>query len=118
MLFRSLQCVNRDPSSDEGVRLLIEYHEWLDKWWHRNRPSIHMPRWACRLFLEVKAVRVERLQDISEDDAKAEGCIDMGDSAGDEFAALWESINGKRGYGWTMNPYVWCIEFEKIDSAE
>lgn len=76
------------------------------------RPSIHMPRWACRLELEIKAVRVERLSDITEDECIAEGCIDKGDSAGDEFAKLWESINGKRGYGWKEDPWVWVIEFE------
>ncbi len=80
------------------------------------RPSIHMPRWICRLLLDVKAVRVERLNDISEDDCKAEGCIDRGDSAGDEFAKLWESINGKRGFGWKENPCVLVIEFKKVAS--
>ncbi len=80
------------------------------------RPSIHMPRKYCRLLLNVKAIRVERLNDISEDDCKAEGCVDRGDSAGDEFAELWESINGKRGYGWKENPWVWVIEFERIQT--
>lgn len=77
------------------------------------RPSIHLPRKFCRLLLDVKAIRVERLNDISEDDCKAEGCVDRGDSASDQFAELWESINGKRGYGWKENPWVWVVEFER-----
>ena len=73
-----------------------------------------MPCKYCRLVLDVKAVRVERLNDISEDDCKAEGCVDKGDSAGDDFAELWESINGKRGFGWKENPWVWVIDFKRV----
>ena len=81
----------------------------LEKW----KPSIHMPRKYCRLLLDLRAVRVERLNDITEDDCKSEGCVDRGDSAGDEFAELWESINGKRGCGWKENPWVWVVSFER-----
>jgi hypothetical protein len=73
------------------------------------RPSIHMPRWASRLTLEVTGVRVERVQDISEADAKAEGV-----KSAAEFCALWDEINGARGYGWDANPWVWVVEFKRV----
>lgn len=101
----------------------------------RWRPSIHMPRWACRLTLRVTGVRVERVQDISEEGATAEG-IDMprcdctewacencmgtgwGARPTEIFAGLWDSINAKRGYGWDANPWVWVVEFERIESNQ
>lgn len=95
------------------------------------KPSIHMPRWASRITLEVTGVRVERLQDISEEDAKAEGCepavllpdddgrltqimYDESDEAScrNDYAALWESINGPGS--WEANPWVWVVEFKRI----
>ncbi|MBY0483473.1 hypothetical protein [Nitrosomonas sp.] len=88
-----------------------------DNFVERWSPSIHMPRWASRILLEVTNVRVERLQDISEEDAIAEGIISpmfgsdldrMQYRAG--FQNLWESINGKGS--WDLNPWVWCITFE------
>ena len=98
-----------------------------DKW----TPSIHMPRWASRITLEIVSVRVERLQDISEDDAKAEGIHQIAhgrsgyyysafnkepdpknwchpDSA---YKELWDSINGHGS--WNLNPWVWVIEFKE-----
>ena len=77
----------------------------------RWRPSIHMPRWACRLVLEVKAVRVERLQDISWQDARDEGVEEDTDHHRACFADLWNALNAKRGHGWDTNPWVWVIEF-------
>lgn len=82
-----------------------------------------MPRWASRITLEVTGVRVERLQDISEEDASAEG-VEMYDSATgdvfygprDAFMALWETINGKRA-PWASNPWVWVIEFRRVQAA-
>lgn len=87
------------------------------------RPSIHMPRWASRITLEVTGVRVETLQDIDLADALAEGISDTGalilDSAGNEqvgpiaeYAVLWEQINGPDS--WAANPWVWVIEFRRL----
>ena len=80
------------------------------------KPSIHMPRIASRILLEVTDVRVERLQDISDADALAEGCShkDMrhGDRLASVFARLWESINGAGSWG--ANPWVWVVEFRRI----
>jgi hypothetical protein len=89
------------------------------------RPSIHMPRWASRITLEVAGVRVERLRDITEEGAKAEGvsptCPIYGDCGGykheghkEAFTKLWDSIYAKRGFGWDVNPLVWVIEFKRI----
>ncbi|EPH1498285.1 TPA: hypothetical protein ACMFQ2_005357 [Pseudomonas aeruginosa] len=93
----------------------------------RVRPSIHMPRWASRILLEITAVRVERLQDISEEQALAEGvrgepcdhtrqaCADIGcwgDTAKGAFGFLWESLNGEGS--WAENPWVWVVEFKRV----
>jgi len=95
------------------------------------RPSIHMPRWASRITLAVTAVRVERLQDISEADAVAEGtpcrtcgrhvdghgeddceCFHSTRVAVESYRSLWESINGPGS--WAANPWVWAISFEVL----
>jgi hypothetical protein len=95
------------------------------------KPSIHMPREAARIFLRVKTVRVERLQDITPKDAWDEGCR-IGNSFPWEehipelqqqcrdilFIQLWDSLNAKRGYGWDANPWVWVIEFEREEVEE
>ena len=101
--------------------------EFREGWWIGNifigpvkwRPPIHMPRWASRITLEVTAVRVERVQDISEEDALAEGvwaaykwAISCTPILG--FKRLWDSINAKRGYSFDSNPFVWVIEFRRI----
>lgn len=92
------------------------------------RSPIHMPRWASRLTLTVTDVRAQRLQDISEDDAVAEGCPCQTDEdlAGMEargwFHVLWDSLNAKRGFGWDVNPWVAAISFtahqRNIDQLE
>ena len=114
------------------------HDDWRAPNLRRWRPSIHMPRWASRLTLEVTGVRVERLQDISEEDARAEGiecrsvkCADGQERelwfgvphAGSErptdaFADLWDSINNPRGYcaedaphSWCANPWVVAVSF-------
>lgn len=94
------------------------------------RPSIFMPRWASRIDLEITGIRVERVQDISENDAIAEGVERQGvlwrgygdDSMPVEFARtsfslLWDAINVKRGSGWNANPWVWVIEFKRLDKS-
>ncbi|OEC59480.1 hypothetical protein [Pseudomonas sp. ENNP23] len=82
----------------------------------RARPSIHMPRWASRILLEIIAVRVERLQDISDEQALAEGVDQTNTSipgyARQRFHDLWESINGAES--WAANPWVWVVEFRRI----
>lgn len=101
------------------------------------KPSIHMPRWASRILLEITNIRIERLQDISEADALAEGVFKktgttpIGDTvetvtggeliyavptqARFEFSRLWESINGPGS--WDVNPWVWVVEFKVIQPS-
>lgn len=87
---------------------------------HFWRSARFMPRWASRLVLEVVRVRVERIQQISNGDANAEGRgIGWGEGCFHRsFRGLWDSINAKRGFGWDANPWVWVIEFRRIESAE
>jgi hypothetical protein len=86
--------------------------------WH---PSIHMPREAARLFLKVTDVRVERLQDILEEDAAREGCGPFLHSktstcAKQDFMHLWQQIyDGDINKCWVLNPWVWVIEFERVN---
>jgi len=126
--------VGTDMVRDEGSGILLKetpqhvfkgekqpHIEKLMKW----KPSIHMPKSACRIFLEVVSVKVERLHSISESDAQAEGAgiskalIDCkkvepcGHSYRAGFKNLWESING--GGSWQLNPWVWVVEFKRID---
>lgn len=93
--------------------------EWADRSdMPRWKPSIHMPRWASRITLEITGVRVERLQDISEADVKAEGINPETNNSGRMHRALyrelWNQLNAKRGYGWDANPWVWVIEFKRV----
>ncbi|HDH1373442.1 TPA: hypothetical protein PIT97_002063 [Klebsiella quasipneumoniae subsp. similipneumoniae] len=98
-----------------------------EKW----TPSLHMPRWASRILLEITDVRVERLNAISEEDARAEGIIDGGclncgepepcgcanpePDATDAFAYLWQSIYGQES--WNADPWVWVIEFKRVEGG-
>ncbi|MCW6058271.1 hypothetical protein [Pseudomonas fragariae (ex Marin et al. 2024)] len=99
-------CIYRANCNDYGFR-------W--------RPSIHMPRWACRILLEITAVRIERLQDISAEQALAEGvmsCEQDIDPDGNDysplelFSGLWTMINGDGS--WQSNPWVWVVEFKQV----
>ena len=78
------------------------------------RPSIFMHRWASRIDLRITNIRFEQLQAISDSDARAEG-VSCDLNCRRPFMELWDSINAKRGYGWDKNPYVWVIEFERIE---
>lgn len=104
-------------------------YPWSDK----ARPSIFMPRWASRITLEITDVRVERLQEITEEDAKAEGVRGFNEdgcwvyedyihgsgtwfmAAKDSFFSLWESINGYDSLA--DNPFVWVISFERVEAS-
>lgn len=126
------------PSGLDGVRYLADdcfipidnteeaCDAWIDLSYYSKQaspsapiktvPSIHMPRWVSRITLEITGIRVERLQDISESDALAEG-IDpkfppdeqVANAARMRYADIWESINGPGS--WAANPWVWVVEF-------
>ncbi len=121
---------NKYANVYEGIRL-----SWL--WNGNTRSSIYMPKWACRLWLRVKSVRVERVQEITGEDCIEEGAADgtglnMRLSTSDntpfhmqrlelarnDFRDLWDSINKDRGFGWDVNPWVWVVEFEKEQCDE
>jgi len=123
-------CVKRGPN---GERWVVDYAanentRIMDKAGDRRwKPSIHMPRWACRITLELTGVRVERLQDISEEDAKSEGVGGMRDmryatALGNihstahrlNFVDLWDEINGKGA--WVANPWVWVESFRRLEA--
>lgn len=105
---------------------------WNYSW--SKRPSIHMPKEAARIWLKVTDVRVERLQDVTEDGAKAEGAIDNRGfihspeneydrihTARDHFIKIWNSTIKKSDidrYGWDANPYVWVISFERCEKPK
>lgn len=123
----------RDYRADERTQKEQDWHHpaFAGRW----RPSIHMPRWASRITLEVTEVRVERLHQITEDEARAEGIRTLPDqdpedpsawwesapgvhqarSARSSFRKLWSSINADRGFGWDTNPYVWVVRFRRIE---
>lgn len=109
------------PYYYDADRLTQQDREDFKAWGFKRRPSIHMPRWASRILLEVVAVRVERMQDISEADAEAEGIdylrhhpdADETLSAKQLFECLWCGINGPAS--WDANPWVWCISFRRIN---
>lgn len=105
--------------------------DWIDcpaddgRW----RPAIHMPRYRCRLFLDVLSIRVERLRAITEADAQAEGAELTGDDEAQDgapdapraesyragFASLWDVINAGRGHSWASNPWVWVVGFKRVE---
>lgn len=116
------ECVADNGSGycDAPKYLYRATHETTDKGW---KPSIHMPKEAARIFLKVKDVRVERLQEIDDKGAYMEGAgepntvYQLGARVC-EFAKIWQSTIKKEDidtYGWDANPYVWVIEFERIE---
>lgn len=115
-----------------GQHIKIPRSSVTPSWW--RRPSIHMPRHASRILLEITAVRIERLQAISEEQAVAEGVerpenirdVDVWDGAErelfnamnqprDRFKRLWADINGTES--WDANPWVWVVEFKRVEAA-
>jgi hypothetical protein len=118
-------CPDGDAAEDYGIR---------------RTPSIFMPRWASRITLEVTEVRAQRVQDITLNDAILEGvpytrcthldqpptslacfdCMNTGvlDNPVKTYAALWDSLNAKRGHSWESNPFVWAIGFNVVDGKE
>lgn len=135
------QCSSDSPKKITGSVLYradnatLQVGSWEDfanapqeKWWNTGKtpwkPSIFMPRWTSRITLEITGIRVERLQDISEGDAYAEGVTDSwpksmayissfgGRAVINNYAALWKSINGDGS--WDLNPWVWVVEFKRV----
>ncbi|HGV5140170.1 TPA: hypothetical protein ACNHEP_002656 [Klebsiella pneumoniae] len=120
---------NIDQNSHDIAYRATTPEDWPEE--GRWRPSIHMPRWASRILLEITGVRVERLNAISEEDARAEGIIDGGclncgepepcgcanpePDATDAFAYLWQSIYGQAS--WNANPWVWVIDFKRVEGG-
>lgn len=107
-------CIFRD---DE---LSAKWEEW-SKW----KSPLFMPRWASRITLEITDIRVERVNDISEEDAIAEGifpkyervpnqCTELSNNVVEEYADLWDSLNAKRGFPFKNGPWVWVIEFKVV----
>lgn len=116
---RYIYKADSDAGMGEGMGLPIRWH-----------PSIHMPKEAARIFLRVNDVRVERLRDISEEQAKAEGFFkgwrmtehsSIALTAAQAFMWMWDYTikpADRARYGWVANPYVWVIEFERIEKEE
>lgn len=107
------QFIKAGYESDESGMFVCDGDKIPTKW----RPSIFMPKEVCRIKLLIKDIRVERLQDISEEDAKAEGIIAVPyvtweTRYSESYAELWDKINGKSS--WDKNPWVWVIEFERL----
>jgi len=94
----------------EAADLWFEAYRPEEKW----RPSIFLPRWASRIALEIVNVSVERVQDISEKDAIAEGIKPEITNKVLAFNYLWDGINASRGFGWDVNPWVWVVEFKVV----
>jgi hypothetical protein len=127
-----------DESQDDEARIVYRSDrmaQWIDgerrvgepyflgsnyspqKW----QTPIFMPRWACRTVLEITEVRIHRLHEITPEDALAEGIEEFAKERHllgyytTAFARLWDEINGKRGYPWDSNPWIWALSFQKVD---
>lgn len=130
---REMWRMSGGPQSQFVVYRADETRNPLDGFWAEVqrygtnwRPSIHMPRWASRITLEVTGVRVERLQDITEEEAEQEGSngcsaespcpiSDLSKPFVCGFAQTWNSLNAKRGYPWQSNPWVWVVDFSRLN---
>jgi hypothetical protein len=108
-----------EPQELKEVHVSSEIYEKLIKFESKNgwQPSLFMPKEAARIFLRVKNVKIERLQDITEEGIRAEGITEeFPPHARDKFQELWDSTT--KEYRWRLNPWVWVIEFERIDKSE
>lgn len=131
---RETWCDDRQFTHDDTPGIYFykasESDDFTSKW----HPSIHMPKEAARIWLKVKDIRVERLQEITEEQAKAEGAIDNRGfihspdneydqihTAKEHFGEIWNSTIKKSdldSYGWDANPWVWVIEFERCEKLD
>jgi hypothetical protein len=117
------------PRWEAGDRLWVKevfYTESGDIWYKANgqsapmpikwKSSMFMPRWASRILLEINRIRVERLQEITEEDCRAEGVSEPCSPflMRTEYKELWDSLNTKRGFPWESNPWVWVISFKVV----
>jgi hypothetical protein len=102
----TIASVRQPNAPHEGVRYRATWDKTHSARW---RPSIHMPRWASRITLEITDVRVERLHGISESDKLAEGATPEV-----PFGTVWRKINTKPGIRWEDNPWVWALTFRRI----
>lgn len=126
--YQSWQDFSKEFGPDYGAGPSMDYDKYPGDyvmWWedllngepdHGWRPSIHMPRWASRINLEITDIRVERLQDITIEDILNEGAVLNGRHLENhhiqlKWIELWDSINGKK-HSWKSNPWVWKISFE------
>lgn len=115
-----LDVIHLEPENWDKAYMMVDTERW--------RPSIHMPRWASRITLGITEVRVQRLQDISEEDSIAEGaqswefgpeqCLTTGERGASSpyrsgFACLWDDINADRAT-WKSNPWVWAVSFKAV----
>ena len=125
--------VGYPPPFDDGRPILWQEDDEMGRWWEQChyraidpkpelvdestdrmlgwKPSIHMPKWAARIWLEITSIRVERVQEITEADAIAEG----GPMGLQPFETLWDILNAKRGYSWESNPWVWVVGFRRAE---
>ena len=118
------------PKCDYDIECDNQRREEYREWGWKRKPSIFMPRWASRIDLEILNIWPEKIQDISEEDAKKEGVVkefrivvmrpdggpdySIGLSYKGGFANLWDSLNAKKGYGWDKNLWVFVREFRRI----
>lgn len=125
-----LEYVANKEYIDEAI-IPDDYGPYGGSYSFRNIPAIHMPKWAARIWLQITNIRVERLQDITEEDAQAEGMEKMDDSpfpyklyssntascadAKTSFKFLWQNINGQES--WDANPFVWCVSFKVLSTT-
>lgn len=128
LYIRETWCKGSWMNEKERYYYKADDNDFLCTW----RPSIHMPKEAARIWLKVTDVRVERLQDITEDGAKTEGANwkngqnvgweeKMKRTATERFAEIWDSTIKKSDidrYGWDANPWVWVIEFERCEKPK